>query len=272
MKKYSTVLTIAGSDSSGGAGIQADLKTFAALRCYGISVITAVTAQSTRGITGIHVVPPRFVEQQLTTVLKDIPIAAAKIGMLATAKTIETVAQVLREYRIPIILDPLLSASDGKSLLAFSALSALTQELLPLATVVTPNIPEAEQLTGKKIRTYRDIEETAETIVEMGAHAVLLKGGHLGDTEACDFLVLKKTKKNLYERYWFKEKKIVTKNTHGTGCTLSAALAAYIARGYPLMKAVESAKTYVTDALRGGKNYVLGKGYGPLHHFYNYWK
>ena len=254
-----TALTIAGSDSSGGAGIQADLKTFAAHGLYGMSAITAVTAQNTTGVTGVIALPPAFVADQIDAVVTDIPPNATKIGMLANAGIIESVADALARHRLPhIVLDTVMLAKSRARLLDESAVSALRTRLLPLADVVTPNVPEAEALTGLTITTAADLDEAARRIVSLGARAALVKGGHLPGP-AIDVL-------------WdgrqitrFEAVRIDTKHTHGTGCTLSSAIAAQLALGQDLPSACRLAKDYVTRAIAEAPG--LGEGHGPLQHF-----
>lgn len=270
-RTYRCTLTIAGSDSSAGAGIQADLKTFAALGTYGTSVITALTAQNTTGVTGIHSVPSAFVREQLHAVFSDIDIAAVKTGMLFNGEIIETVASVLREQNVQnLVVDPVSVATSGSLLLEPSAIEVYKTHLFPLATLITPNIPEAVQFSGVDIQTPKDMENAAHVLLEMGPRAVLVKGGHFRDSMSTDLLCTKRN--GNYASIWIRAKRINTKNTHGTGCTLSAAITAYLAHGYNIEKAVRRAKKYLTTALKEGAKYTLGKGYGPVHHFYKLWK
>jgi len=271
-KTYTCVLTIAGSDSIGGAGIQADLKTFSALGCYGASVITAVTAQNTTAVTGIHALPPEFVQQQIEAVFSDITVDAVKIGMLANDAITEAVAQQLSVRKVKnIVVDPVMVSTSGAELLRSNAIDLLKEKFFPLSTIVTPNIPEAEALTGLPIKNKSDMENAATTILSLGANAVLLKGGHLEGPKCSDCLCLSDTQ-GKPKMIWLESKKIDTKNTHGTGCTLSSAIAAYLGKGYSLERAVKEAHAYVLAAIRSGAQYKLGKGYGPVHHFYKYWK
>ncbi len=269
-KKYTTVLTIAGSDGSGGAGIQADLKTFAALECYGLSVITALTAQNTRGINAIYPVSEAFLIEQFRAIASDIPIDAIKIGMLGSASIIKTVALLLKELQgtPPIILDTIFASSGGTPLLSEEAIQLMKKELFPLATLITPNIPETARLLEMKEApsTPECIEEAAMKLLENRASSVLVKGGHGVDNNCCDCL--------LYDNhfFWFSSKKIATHNTHGTGCTLSSAIAAFMARGEKMECAVEKAKAYLNGALQAGAAYRLGSGNGPLHHQYRQWE
>jgi hydroxymethylpyrimidine/phosphomethylpyrimidine kinase len=268
-KAYKTVLTIAGSDGSGGAGIQADIKTFAALECYGLSVITALTAQNTMGVTVIYPVAETCVIEQFRAIASDISIDAVKIGMLGTTGMIRTISALLRELQgnPPIILDSVLGSSGGTFLLPLDAIPVLKAELFPLASIITPNLPETALLTDMKYlpATPESIEEAAMKLHETGTGSVLIKGGHGDGENCCDCL--------LYDDrfFWFSSKKIRTNNTHGTGCTLSSAIAAYMARGETIENAVGKAKTYINEALRAGSAFRLGHGNGPLHHFYRQW-
>jgi hydroxymethylpyrimidine/phosphomethylpyrimidine kinase len=256
-------LTIAGSDSGGGAGIQADLKTFSAFRVFGMSVITAVTAQNSLGVQGVENLPPAFVAQQLRSVLEDFGADAAKCGMLSTAPIIEAVAVGLTERRVEkLVVDPVMVAKSGDRLLEPEARVALADRILPLALVVTPNLPEAEVLAGMRVVEPEDMEEAARRIHGMGPRYVLVKGGHLkGD--ATDLLW------NGREFTRFSAARVDSQNTHGTGCTFSAAIAAGLARGQALGDAIRSAKAYVTRAIREG--FQAGRGVGQLRHFIPDW-
>lgn len=255
MKK---VLTIAGSDCSGGAGIQADIKTITVHGIYAMSVITALTAQNTTGVYGIFEAAPEFVGQQLDCVFSDIRPDAVKIGMVSNADIIRVIARKLREYAAEnIVVDPVMVSTSGSALLSPAAQEALVEELLPIGRVITPNIPEAEAFCGKKIENRRDMRRAAESIGEKTGGAVLIKGGHL-EGEACDLLW------DGGEPCWFIAPRIENPNTHGTGCTLSSAIACALAAGYPLGEAVKRAKAYLTKALKAGLD--LGKGSGPLNH------
>lgn len=274
MKTYRRVLTIAGSDSGGGAGIQADLKTFSALECYGMSVLTSLTAQNTRKVTALSGVPPEFVAAQMDAVFADIGAEAVKIGMLHREEIIETVAERLTFYVPPhIVLDPVMVSTGGDRLLEHSAVTRLREKLLPLAEIVTPNLPEALVLLGKdplslKDPSERESEQICRELAELGARGILLKGGHGSGKESNDLFYSGETGKFRL----FKAPRTETPNTHGTGCTLSSALAAYLARGFLLEEAVEKAKIYLTRALEAGKEYSLGKGHGPVHFFFRTWK
>ncbi len=267
MKKYHTVLTIAGSDSCGGAGIQADLKTFSALGCYGMSAITALTAQNTQGVQAINVVPAKFVRSQVESVFSDIQVAAIKTGLLLHRDIIEVVVALVGEYRKKaLIVDPVMVGKDKQVLLKKSAEKAILDNLFPLATLVTPNIDEAEYLLNMPITDLDSLQVAAKKICDLGAEAALVKGGHLVKMEkSTDCLYIKKQK----EVYWFSMPRVDTKNTHGAGCTLSAAITAFMARGDDLITAITRAKKYVTKAILAGKEYRLGKGPGPTCHFFN---
>ena len=254
------VLVIAGSDSSAGAGIQADLKTAQALGCYAQTAITAVTAQNTRGVSAIHLVPPNVIAAQIEACLSDIGADAIKIGMLGSAKVVKAVAAVLRKRarKIPIVLDPVMVSTSGHSLLAPNAVAALTKELFPLATLVTPNIPEAKALARLRSSKRNDAEAAARKLIAMGAGAALIKGGHSTASTIDDVLVWK----GGVEIYAFP--RIKTKHTHGTGCTLSTAIACGLAQGLSLPLAVGRAREYVQHAIETAPG--LGKGHGPLNH------
>lgn len=256
-----SAVTIAGSDSSGGAGIQADLKTMASLGVFGQSVITAVTAQNTLGISGVHVLEPSFVREQMDRVFEDIYPDAVKIGMIPSAQTVETIAEGLKVYSARnIVLDPVMVATSGASLASDDSVSAMVKELFPLADVVTPNIPEAQVLVGYSIASEEEMVTAAQLIQKQGASAVLIKGGHFS-VGANDFLLTQEG-----QEYWFKHDRIETTNTHGTGCTLSSAIASCLVLGYSLKDAVAIAKIYLTGALINDPQ--LGKGSGPLNHMW----
>ena len=268
-KKYRRVLTIAGSDSGGGAGIQADLKTFAANECYGFSVLTALTAQNTQGVTAIHAVPANFVEAQMDAVLTDIGTDAIKIGMLFSAELIEVIAGQLKKYGAEkIILDPVMVAQSGDKLLQDDAIQAIKEYLMPLADVVTPNIPEAEVLIDRDIRGLDDMQTAAKSLAECGSRSILIKGGHLEDNDSTDLLYL--PAEDRFVR--LEAQRIASNNNHGTGCTLSSAIASYMARGNDIEDAVRKAKTYIQNAIRAGAEYTIGHGHGPVHHFFEFWE
>ena len=258
-------MTIAGSDSGAGAGIQADLKTFAALGVYGTSVLTAITAQNTRGVSGIHEVPTELIRAQIQAVVSDIGANAVKTGMLSSTEIIETVAEEVRRLGLAtLVVDPVMVANGGDRLLKENAVEAMRSKLLPLAMVITPNGPEAEVLTGIKVRSPQDARRAAEEIVRMGARSVVVKGGHLSGHDAVD---------TFYDGEEFREfsaPRVQTRNTHGTGCTFASGIAAGLAKGLALQEAVGQAKEYVTEAICA--NLDLGNGHGPLNHFYKLWR
>jgi hydroxymethylpyrimidine/phosphomethylpyrimidine kinase len=261
-----TALTIAGSDSGGGAGIQADLKTFAALGVYGTCAITAVTAQNTVGVTASTVLEADLVTAQIEAVAGDIEVHATKIGMLATAAIVEAVVAAIEEVELPLVVaDPVMLAKSGQRLLDDDGVEALRAELLPLVRVVTPNLPEAEALSGRRIQSLADARDAARRIQQMGARAVLVKGGHSSYAPSHDLIVDVLLDDDAF--YEFRTPRIETTNTHGTGCTLSAAIAACLALGYPLPDAAERAQQYVAGAIAHAL--AIGHGHGPLHHFWN---
>ncbi len=261
-------LTIAGSDSGGGAGIQADLKTFAALGVYGASVIAAVTAQNTQRVTAIHPVPADVIAAQIDAVFSDLDVGAVKIGMLGNAEAIEAVVKSLARHKAKnIVLDPVMVATSGDSLLAPNAIGALRDQLIPRALMVTPNLAEAAALTGGSMAcNERDMEAQARHILSLGALCVLIKGGHGDGTESVDLLI------GQGEVVRLSAKRIETNNTHGTGCTLSAGVAAGLAKGLDPASAAQEAKAYVTAAIANADRLSIGHGHGPLHHFYSQWR
>lgn len=265
-KHYTKVLTIAGSDSGGGAGIQADLKTFAALGCYGTSVITAVTAQNTSAVTSIYEMPLRCIEDQINAVLDDIGCNAVKIGMLHSADVITLVAKCLRRHDVQnIVLDPVMVAKSGDRLLREDAMQALKECIFPLARVVTPNLPEASDLLNRRIEHYDDMVEAAKDLLAYGSESVVVKGGHFSGEESSDCLITHEG------THWFHSPRVVTRHTHGTGCTFSSAIAAYLAQSKPIPEAVQYAKDYLTKCIDAGARYQLGHGHGPVHHFFRQW-
>ena len=267
-KQYKRTLTIAGSDSGGGAGIQADLKTFSALGCYGMSVITALTAQNTQGVTAIHAAPSTFIADQMDAVLTDIGTDAVKIGMLHNPELIEIVADRLHHYQITnIVLDPVMVAKGGDKLIQDDAIDALKKHLLPMASVITPNLPEAEVFLGHAINNHKEMEMACEELIALGAQAVLLKGSRLSGEKSRDIFYQVKDKMP----HTLDADRYETNNTHGTGCTLSSAIAAHLAHGQPLDTAISKAKDYISQAIKEGANYQLGNGHGPVHHFYSWW-
>ncbi|GJE41746.1 bifunctional hydroxymethylpyrimidine kinase/phosphomethylpyrimidine kinase [Methylobacterium soli] len=262
-------VTIAGSDSGGGAGIQADLKTFSALGVYGASVVTALTAQNTVGVQGIHDVPPAFVGAQIESVFSDLAVTAVKIGMLSQAAVIATVATGLAQHAagIPIILDPVMIATSGDRLISDEAIDVLRRALMPLADLITPNLPEAATLVGEPVATDEaTILAQGRRLVALGAKSVLIKGGHGDGHESVDHLILGDGRS-----YRFPSRRITTRNTHGTGCTLSSAVAAGLACGLSLGEAVDRAKAYVIAAIAAADTLQVGRGHGPVHHFHAVW-
>ncbi len=256
------MLSIAGSDSGGGAGIQADLKTFSALGCYGMTAITAITAQNTCGVRAIHGVPPQMLGDQIDAVLEDIGVDAVKIGMLHSPEIVRTVAVAIDRHGLSnIVFDPVMVATSGAVLIDDEAVAVLVRELFPRVAVITPNLDEAGLLVGRTLTTVDDMEWAAKTLLDKGARAVLLKGGHLPGDTVLDFLITQTG-----EQIWMQAPRIQSPNTHGTGCTLSSAMAAHLALGEPLMNAVQLARLYVRDALQAGAQVRTGKGSGPLNH------
>ncbi len=260
-------VTIAGSDSGGGAGIQADLKAFSACGVYGASVITALTAQNTKGVTGIHDVPPEFVAAQMDAVFSDLKVNAVKIGMLSQPEVIDVIATKLAEYDVKrLVLDPVMVATSGDALLQNSAVCVLKEKLFPLALLITPNMQEAAFLLGQPVASSREeMVGQAKALLDMGARGVLLKGGH-GSGETCDDLFLSHEGEK-----WYTAVRHKTRNTHGTGCTLSSAIAAGLARGLTLADAIGEAKEYISQAIKAADTLDVGEGHGPVHHFYKFW-
>jgi hydroxymethylpyrimidine/phosphomethylpyrimidine kinase len=260
-------LTIAGSDSGGGAGIQADLKTFSALGVYGCSAITALTAQNTMGVQGIFPIPPDFVREQIDSVFSDLTVDAVKIGMLGMADVIEAVALALGRWKPRIVVvDPVMIAKGGDRLLPEAAVTALKEKILPLATLITPNLPEAAVLLGEApVETRRRMPAVAARLQGLGIPNVLLKGGHLEGEDSPDVLL------HGGEVLWQEGRRVATRNTHGTGCTLSSALTALLARRRPLPEAVADAKRYVGAAIAAADGLAVGSGHGPVHHFHALW-
>jgi hydroxymethylpyrimidine/phosphomethylpyrimidine kinase len=259
-------LTIAGSDSSGGAGIQADLKTFAALGVYGASVITALTAQNTQGVSGIHPVPPTFVTAQMEAVFGDLDVKAVKIGMVAQLSTIEAIATALSRFKPPhIVLDPVMVATSGDQLLSTDAVAGLLDDLLPLVSLVTPNLPEAAVLLGEPLAADKSaIVGQGRRLMAGGARAVLIKGGHGEGAQSIDYLF------HGDDVVALAAPRIATKNTHGTGCSLSSAIAANLAKGETLEEAVRNAKAWISEAIAAADRLGVGHGHGPIHHFHRF--
>ena len=266
---YIPVMTIAGSDSGGGAGIQADMKTFSALGCFATSVITAVTAQNTLGVSAIEQLSPEIISSQIRAVMDDIQPRYIKIGMVGDSTSIDVVANTLSGYALDgLVLDPVMVATSGDRLMREDAVSILKERLIPLSTLLTPNIPEAEVLSGQKITHPEDMPCVARRILEYGCKGVLIKGGHLEGVTKQDYLLYKDADGNLRERL-FSFNTINTPNTHGTGCTLSSAITAFLAHGYELEQAVMSGREYLHQALISGQDVTLGRGHGPVNHFFN---
>ena len=260
--KYIATLTIAGSDCSGGAGIQADIKTMSALGCYAASAITAITVQNTLGVTAVHAVPPEIVAGQIKAVMDDIEPKAIKIGMVNDAETIFAIAETLKAYSLPhLVVDPIMVATSGSRLMQDDALDVFCRELLPLATLLTPNVPEAEVLSGIKITDKGSMDKAARRVLQLGCNNLLIKGGHLagqkvdrlyGDVD-CEYVA----------------ENVVTRNTHGTGCSLSSAITTFLAQGFSTDEAIGKAKEWLTEALKAGADVEIGHGHGPVNHFFN---
>ena len=266
MKKYFRALTIAGSDSGGGAGIQADLKTFSALGVYGTSAITAITAQNTQRVTAVEILSPTLVAAQIAAVLDDIRIDAINIGMLGRADVIEAVAKALLGSSAPLVLDPVMVAKSGDALLQDDAVAALIRRLLPRADLVTPNLPEAARLLAvPPAQTPGDVEAQGQALIAMGARAVLMKGGHAAGPICTDLLITRD------DVLTFSAPRLATQNTHGTGCTLSAAIAAGLAKGMALDAAVRRAHAWLHSAIAAADGLGIGHGHGPVHHFHEVW-
>lgn len=261
-------LTIAGSDSGGGAGIQADLKAMSALGVYGASVITAITAQNTRAVTAVEDVSPTMVAAQIAAVRDDLDVKAVKIGMLSSAAIIEVVAEGLRGFAGSIVLDPVMVAKSGDALLRDDAVEALKKHLLPIATILTPNLPEAARLLSTAPAWDEDaMLEQGEALLAFGPKAVLMKGGHGEGAECVDFLL-----SEAHVPVAFRAERLATKNTHGTGCTLSSAIAAGMAKGMDVTQAVGEAHDYLQGAIRAADQLTIGSGHGPVHHFHALWQ
>lgn len=266
-KTYPVVLSIAGSDSSGGAGIQADLKTFSALGVYGATAITAITAQNTQGVHAQFALSPRLVHDQIIAVVDDLQPSFVKIGMLSNVDIVEAVAEALSKYSIPLILDPVMVSSTGHRLLSVEAQEVVKNRLLPMSLLVTPNIPEMEALTNISVDTYEHKVQAAKSLFEYGAKAILLKGGHEEGEQKSDILFT--SSQSEIETTIFTSETIHTRNTHGTGCTLSSAIAAFMARGCSVVEAIDKAKRFVTEAIRCGSDVAIGRGIGPVNHGFN---
>ncbi|MBO7312692.1 MAG: bifunctional hydroxymethylpyrimidine kinase/phosphomethylpyrimidine kinase [Alistipes sp.] len=266
-KTYPVVLSIAGSDSSGGAGIQADLKTFSALGVYGATAITAITAQNTQGVHSQLAIDPQMVYDQIVAVIDDLHPSFIKIGMLSNADIVMVVAKALSRFSIPVILDPVIVSSTGHRLLSIEAQEIIKSQLLPLSMLVTPNIPEMEALANHSVDTYEHKVEASKILFDFGATAILLKGGHEdGDTKSD---ILFTNSESGIESTIFTSESITTRNTHGTGCTLSSAITAFMARGYDIVEAISEAKRFITEAIRSGADIEIGHGIGPVNHGFN---
>ena len=266
-KSYPIVLSIAGSDSSGGAGIQADLKTFSSLGVYGATAITAITAQNTQGVHSQLAIPPQMVHDQIIAVIDDLHPSFIKIGILSNAEIVLAVAEALSHYSIPIILDPVIVSSSGHRLLSIEAQEVLKQKLLPIATLITPNIPEMQALTSMPLSTFSEKEKAAQHLIDYGIKAILLKGGHEEGNTKTDILFSKTA--NGVQHSTFSADTIPTTNIHGTGCTLSSAITAFMARGLDMQQAISHAKNYITQAITAGANVKIGHGFGPVNHGFN---
>ena len=262
--RYIRILSIAGSDSGGGAGIQADLKTFSALGCYGMTAISAITAQNTQGVRAIHGVPPEILRAQIAAVVEDIGVDAVKIGMLHSPEVVQVVADAIDQYQLPqVVLDPVMVATSGDRLMANETVQVLVQQLFPLVQVITPNLDEAALLLGQPVEGIQALELAAQALLNLGAPAVLLKGGHLAGDVVVDVLAQADGRVQQWQ-----SARIATANSHGTGCTLSSALAVYLALGYALPEAVVQARHYILGALQAGAVVRTGHGHGPLNHAY----
>jgi hydroxymethylpyrimidine/phosphomethylpyrimidine kinase len=264
--KYHVIptLTIAGSDSSGGAGLEADMKTMSALGCYAMAVVTAVTAQNTCGVDAVQQVDDSIVSAQLHAVFADIPPRAIKVGMVGRASTMHVLGEELRGQSVPKVIDPVMVATSGSRLMDEAAVGTFVSDLLPLASVLTPNIPEGEVLADMPIANEDDMRRAARRILDKGCRSVLLKGGHLDGNEKADLLMADDGSEQ-----WFRHPTVDTPNTHGTGCTLSSAIAAHLAQGLTLAEAVGKAEEYLWQALKAGSDLRIGKGHGPVNHFFS---
>mgnify|MGYP000011278950 FL=1 len=263
--RYICALTIAGSDSCGGAGVQADIKTMSALGVYAASAITAVTVQNTQGVQAIQVIEPEIVAGQIKAVMDDIQPNTVKIGMVNDKATIQTIADTLKLYPgTTLVVDPVMVSTSGSMLMQQDALDVFCRQLLPMANLLTPNIPEASVLSHTSIQTADDMDQAALRILSLGCEAVLIKGGHLEGDRKIDKLYLADGRTEVYEHAT-----IETRNTHGTGCTLSSAIASFLARGLDMCQAIAQAKDYLSQAIEAGKDVVIGKGHGPVDHFFN---
>ncbi len=265
-KKYKvpTVLSIAGFDGSGGAGIQADTKTISSLGCYAMNVLTALPVQNTQGVKNIFDIPVEAVKEQLDCLFEDIYPDSIKIGMVHNSKLVETISDFLKDYKGSIVFDPVMVSTSGHRLIQEETIAAIKELLFPIAQIITPNLDEVSVLVGREISTVHAMEEVADEIQSLGCNAALLKGGHLQSDILTSILI----QKNQAAQY-FESKRVQTKNTHGSGCSLSSAIASFLARGYHLEQSTENALMYINSAIKGSKDLVIGKGNGPLNHFFN---
>ncbi len=264
-KKYPCIVSIAGSDCSGGAGIQADIKTISALGGYAATVITALTAQNTMGVSGIYPVPSAFVTQQIQAVMEDIYPSSMKIGMINYVEIVESIAQAINQYQPQhVVLDPVMVSTSGCKLISDEAITAITRQLIPITEIITPNLSETEILTGIHAHNQETMCQAAKILLSQGCKAALIKGGHLEGNRMCDLLLTQESE----TPYLFEAPKVESKNTHGTGCSLSSAIATFLALEYPLPIAVEKAKEYVYQGIMAGKDVQIGNGHGPLNHFF----
>ncbi len=265
-KKYKvpTVLSIAGFDGSGGAGIQADTKTISSLGCYAMNVLTALPVQNTQGVKNIFDIPVEAVKEQLDCLFEDIYPDSIKIGMVHNSKLVQTISDFLKDYKGSIVFDPVMVSTSGHRLIQEETIAAIKELLFPIAHIITPNLDEVSVLVGREISTVHAMEEVADEILSLGCNAALLKGGHLQSDILTSILI----QKNQAAQY-FESKRVQTKNTHGSGCSLSSAIASFLARGYQLEQSTENALMYINSAIKGSKDLVIGKGNGPLNHFFN---
>lgn len=266
--KITKILSIAGFDGSCGAGIHADVKTFAALQCYGASILTSLTIQNTQGVSDVFLFPIKVVEDQFHSIFSDIDIDVAKTGMLYNKEIVMLTANMLKKYKPKhIVIDPVIYPTNGKKLQQEDAIEVIKSALLPIATIVTPNIEEAKKLTGISIKDKKDMVKAAEILATYGPKSVLVKGGHFTGENSDDFLYIKEKK----IQKWLSAKRIKTKNNHGTGCSLASAIAAHLGKGHSIEEAVSQAKTFITGAIDGAKDHKIGHGHGPVQHFWKYY-
>lgn len=265
-KKYKvpTVLSIAGFDGSGGAGIQADTKTISSLGCYAMNVLTALPVQNTQGVKNIFEIPVEAVSEQLECLFEDIYLDSIKIGMVHHTKLVETIAGFLKDYKGPIVFDPVMVSSSGHRLIQEDTIEAIKELLFPIADIITPNLDEVSVLVNREISTVHAMEDVSDEILSLGCKAALLKGGHLQSDILTSILIQKGQ-----AAQYFESKRVNTKNTHGSGCSLSSAIASFLARGYHLEQSTENALMYINSAIKGSKDLIIGKGHGPLNHFFN---